>query len=348
MGRARASAHAREIEISRALRVCDLHRPRLRLDPQRTEDGRPPSCILPREPSRNHQLLISISHGRRSGYAAIAVELWMSRHRSRALRLGCVLQVQLRVEARGAGGRPSEGPAEAMRVLCNGKKLTLRQIGAPVLLVAILTSLCNGQKSQTSQKAADGQQEVPLMLSLEEVYKGKTVMANLASEERCTTCQGRGHVPGPTGAQWPCDKCRGKGTMSTTTQARIIIPRGAPEGGTAMVPTDAGNVRVKFSSKLHKVFRRSGRFDLAHVATLSEAEAEGGFTRRIQLLSGSTLLLTRVGPSAAVDFLPLPGLGMPKGPKDVDGFGELGITFALAPSVLDTGVRTNFAMRSAT
>ena len=218
-----------------------------------------------------------------------------------------------------------------------------------MLVAAVLTSsLCRGQTQTTSTKAADGQQEVPLILSLEEVYTGKTVMANLASETTCSECQGKGYVPGPTGAHWPCDKCNGRGKVGTTTDARIIVPRGAPEGGAALVPTVAGTVRVKFSSEPHKVFRRSGQFDLAHEASLTEDEAEGGFTRRIKLLSGSVLLLTRVGPSASVDFLPLLGLGMPKGPKDADGFGELDITFALSASVTDPAVRQNFAMRSAT
>ena len=173
-------------------------------------------------------------------------------------------------------------------------------------------------------------------------------MADMASEQTCSTCQGKGYVSGPTGAQWPCDKCNGKGKVATSTQVRIIVPRGAPEGGAASVPTKAGTVRVKFSSEPHKVFRRMGRFDLTHVVSLTDAEAEGGFTRRIELLSGSILLLTRVGPSASVDFLPLAGLGMPKGPKNSEGFGELGISFELAPSVTDPAVRHNFAMRSAT
>ena len=219
---------------------------------------------------------------------------------------------------------------------------------ALLLAAAALSSTCSGQQQQTSKAGADGQQEVPLSLSLEDVYKGKTIMANLASEQPCPTCQGKGYVAGPTGAQWPCDKCGGTGKHATTTNARIIIPRGVPDGSSASVPTKAGTVRVKFTSQPHKLFKRVGQFDLALAVTLQEAEAEGGFTRSITLLSGSTLLLTRVGPSASIDFLPVAGLGMPKGPKDTDGFGELGITFTLARSVTDAAVRNAFATRSAT
>ena len=187
-----------------------------------------------------------------------------------------------------------------------------------------------------------------LSLTLEELYKGKTLVASLASEQPCATCHGKGYTLGPSGAQWPCDTCKSKGKIVTKTTARIIIPRGAPEGGTASVPTKTGLVRVRFTSRPHAVFKRAGMANLALSVAVTEDEAAGGFTRSIQLLSGEKLLLTRLGPSAAIDFLPIPGLGLPNGPQDADGFGELGITFTLDGTVRDSPVRESFAAQSAT
>eukprot|EP01047_Picozoa_sp_COSAG01_P044699 COSAG01_NODE_4065_length_5387_cov_1.992436_2_plen_543_part_00 len=218
------------------------------------------------------------------------------------------------------------------------------------LLLRAGTHAFTDKKVTSNAPGADGIHELPLSLSLEEIFKGKTLNANVERASSCPHCGGKGHTVGVGGAQWPCEVCGGTGNTKRNVAVAVTIPPGSPDGGAAVVGIGPGEyIRIRISSVPHTLYTRAGGAGehLEHVVKLrgagAEAEAEGGgFTRRLALLDGSTLLLILVGggPVPRDDLVVLPGLGMPLATSRREGSGELQLRFAAADAGAEAAMMT--------
>jgi hypothetical protein len=218
------------------------------------------------------------------------------------------------------------------------------------LLLRAGTDAFTDKQVTSNAPGADGIHELPLSLSLEEIFKGKTLNANVERASSCPHCGGKGYTVGVGGAQWPCEVCGGTGNTKRNVAVAVTIPPGSPDGGAAVVGIGPGEyIRIRISSVPHTLYTRAGGAGehLEHVVKLrgagAEAEAEGGgFTRRLALLDGSTLLLILVGggPVPRDDLVVLPGLGMPLATSRREGSGELQLRFAAADAGAEAAMMT--------
>lgn len=202
-----------------------------------------------------------------------------------------------------------------------------------ILIAAIVRtahSPAQGQQQYEATIDTDGVRVVPLVLSLEDVWFGRTVTADIETPTRCSTCGGQGYSTDPQGMQWVCKQCAGTGQQFRKVQAKITIPRGT-EASSINVPVGNGeNLRVDISISPHKIFQSSSdmKHDLVTKMMLTEEQAQGGFVHVLQLLDGSTLKLVHPGPTVASEIVVIPGLGLPFDcHKSICRFGSLVASF---------------------
>ncbi|CBJ31620.1 Heat shock protein 40 like protein [Ectocarpus siliculosus] len=131
----------------------------------------------------------------------------------------------------------------------------------------------------------------------------------------CPRCHGFGEVP-----QWgrSCQRCKGERVIQESGWLDLTIPKGAPDQhrihfpgvGSHFPGRTAGDVEVAINIEPHERFMRDGS-NLRMELPISLTEALSGFTREIQLLNGSTVLLNRTRMISHNGEVEIEGGGLP-------------------------------------
>lgn len=167
--------------------------------------------------------------------------------------------------------------------------------------------------------------EVPLVLTLEEVFTGKSKSIEITRRvidqsiiTNCVSCNGQGvHIKlhNMTGMGIPmfqqqviqCDHCHGVGKIVPDSAVSVVnenvtidIPRGCPDNTRVMVPgklddvpgEEPGDLIFVVSHKKHPVFTVLNRTDLEMKIKVNLLEALQGFTRIVKHLDGTFISIS--------------------------------------------------------
>ncbi|KAK5076612.1 DnaJ-like protein xdj1 [Lithohypha guttulata] len=159
-----------------------------------------------------------------------------------------------------------------------------------------------GRGSQRPKRSPDENQKYEV--TLEDLYKGKTVRFTSTKNVICSKCTGSGAKEGVTPRECStckacegsgkvvnpkdkCKKCKGKRTTEEKKQLELYIPRGAKEGDKIVLEGEAdqipgadqtGDIIFHLVEQPHDIFNRAGP-DLQATLEVTLAEALTGFNR---------------------------------------------------------------------
>ncbi|KAK5099202.1 DnaJ-like protein xdj1 [Lithohypha guttulata] len=157
-----------------------------------------------------------------------------------------------------------------------------------------------GRGSQRPKRSPDENQKYEV--TLEDLYKGKTVRFTSTKNVVCSKCTGSGAKEGVTPRECStscegsgkvvnpkdkCKKCKGKRTTEEKKQLELYIPRGAKEGDKIVLEGEAdqipgadqtGDIIFHLVEQPHDIFNRAGP-DLQATLEVTLAEALTGFNR---------------------------------------------------------------------
>ncbi|GBD11834.1 Chaperone protein DnaJ [bacterium HR23] len=103
----------------------------------------------------------------------------------------------------------------------------------------------------TRPRRTVAEQEVEV--SLEEAFSGTRRVLEVAADQPCPSCQGRGRR-----GRMPCPTCGGRGTLSRPMRIEVTIPPGVDTGSRVRVAPGGQEVILRIVVRPHPRFRRHG------------------------------------------------------------------------------------------
>lgn len=138
-------------------------------------------------------------------------------------------------------------------------------------------------------------------------------MGFLGLGQACTHCEGMGTINGE-----PCQRCSGRGIVSTNERINVKIPPGVDTGSKIRVAGKGeagrqggppGDLYILTKVRSHPLYERKGD-NLYMEAPITITEAALGATIEVQTLNGPVLMKIPPGTASGQTFR-LPGKGMP-------------------------------------
>ncbi|MBI4301734.1 MAG: J domain-containing protein [Chloroflexi bacterium] len=160
-------------------------------------------------------------------------------------------------------------------------------------LGSIFEGLFGGRGFTTTRRPQRGQDvEQPLEITLEEAYQGTARLLQMASQEPCLSCQGRGTLKGGI-----CPTCGGSGVNLRPRRLEVKIPPGVKNGSRIRVAREGGmgyggargDLYLVISVKPHPLFQRQND-DLHVEVSVPLTEAILGGEVEVPTLKGKVAL----------------------------------------------------------
>ncbi|EKX38159.1 hypothetical protein GUITHDRAFT_77456 [Guillardia theta CCMP2712] len=151
------------------------------------------------------------------------------------------------------------------------------------------------------------------------------------AEMECPACDGAGFV-----VTEHCSVCHGHGKVSRKHTVQVKVVPGMMEGeklvfygeGNQMPQADAGDLVLVLKEKKDKTFWREG-YDLHANISLTLREALLGFSRKMDHLDGSQVVLNNKEITKMGEKMRFPGYGFMKGKSTKADRGDLVVHFAV-------------------
>jgi DnaJ-class molecular chaperone len=160
--------------------------------------------------------------------------------------------------------------------------------------------------------------ETPVMVSLEEAFRGTTRTLQFDSSQACTTCNGTGDVNGSI-----CDTCGGIGQLSKPRRIEVKVPAGVATGSRVRIAGEGhpgfnggpkGDLYLQVTVSNHPRFERKGD-DLYVDVDVPVVDAVLGGEVEVPTIDGRVALrikeLTQNGASIRLGGKGMPKLGKP-------------------------------------